>query len=351
MIRSRSIVVTPPGATIKEQLVDRGMSQKEFALRMDMSQKHISRLINGEVQLTPDVAVRLEMVLGIPSNFWSNLETIYREKLVKANAENRMDADIELAKKLPYSEMAKNNWVPATRKVKERVVNLRKFFEVVQLGLLQQGALIPNIARRQLLLTEKSEYDLIAWAQKARLEARAIETKPIDLKSLEASIPKIRAMTKINPDEFCPKLSGLLANCGVAMVYLPHIDGSFIHGATFMDGNKIVVGLTVRGRDADKFWFSLFHELAHVLRGNFGGANGFTDEDEKEADEFARQTLIPKAQFDFFVERNEFGRESILQFAESIEIDAGIVVGRLQKEGYIDYRWYHDLKKKYVISA
>ena len=81
MVRSRNYIATPPGATIKEQLVDRGMSQKEFADRMGMSQKHISHLINGEVQLTPDMALRLEMVLGVPTQFWNNLEAVYREKL------------------------------------------------------------------------------------------------------------------------------------------------------------------------------------------------------------------------------------------------------------------------------
>lgn len=99
MVKSRSFIATPPGATIKEQLFDRGLSQKEFAVRMDVSEKHISKLINGEVQLTPDVAVRLEMVLGVPAKFWNKLEATYREKLIKANAENDMDADKELAKK------------------------------------------------------------------------------------------------------------------------------------------------------------------------------------------------------------------------------------------------------------
>ncbi len=68
---------------------------------MDLSEKHISRLINGDVRLTTDVAVRLEMVLGIPAHFWSNLESIYREKLARAEAENTMDADVELARKFP----------------------------------------------------------------------------------------------------------------------------------------------------------------------------------------------------------------------------------------------------------
>ena len=93
MVRSRSFIATPPGATIKEQLNDRGMSQKEFSARMDMSEKQISRLINGDVQLTSEVAVRLEMVLGVPAKFWNNLEAIYREKLIKVEAENTMDKD------------------------------------------------------------------------------------------------------------------------------------------------------------------------------------------------------------------------------------------------------------------
>lgn len=93
MLRSRTFIATPPGATIKEQLVERGMSQKEFAARMEMSEKHISRLINGEVQLTPETAIKLEMVLGIPDMFWNNLEALYRSKIIKVENENAMDED------------------------------------------------------------------------------------------------------------------------------------------------------------------------------------------------------------------------------------------------------------------
>ena len=87
MIRSRSYIAIPPGATIKELLDDRGMSQKKFAARMDMSEKHISKLVNGDVLLTPEISMKLEMVLGVPARFWNNLEAIYREKIIKAEAE------------------------------------------------------------------------------------------------------------------------------------------------------------------------------------------------------------------------------------------------------------------------
>ncbi len=349
MVRSRSIIATPPGATIKEQLNDRGMSQKEFAARMDMSEKHISRLINGEVQLTPETAVRLEMVLGIPAKFWNNLETVYREKIVKAEAENAMDADAEIAKRFPYSEMAKFGWVPETGKLKEKVVYLRKYFEVVELSILGNEQ-ITRIACRRLAITEKSDLALMAWTQEARIKARDIQTAPINIRGVIAAMPEIRRMTILKPKEFCPKIKKCLADCGIALVFLPHLKGSFLQGASFMDGNKIVVGLTVRGRDADKFWFSLFHELAHIALGHVGQPDGTSEDDEKAADKWSGDTLIGSDDFEVFRRDRDYSERSVLQFAKAQGIAPGIVVGRMQLEGMIKYSMLNHLKEKYEIA-
>ena len=306
MVKSRSFIATPPGATIKEQLLDRGLSQKEFAVRMGMSEKHISKLINGEVQLTPDVAVRLEMVLGVPAKFWNKLEATYREKLVKAKVENDMDADKELAKKLPYREMSKNGWVPETRDTTEKVIYLRKYFEVVNLGIIKDMQL-SKIACRRLAETEKSNLALLAWAQKAKLEARTIETSLVNLETLKKSLPEIRSMTTMNPSDFCPKLIELLSNCGIA--------------------------------------------LGHILLGHINQPNGTTEEDEAAADSFAKETLIPTEEFNAFTDQNDFSKAAICAFAQEKHILCGIVVGRLQKEGFINYNRCNDLKTKYILSA
>lgn len=348
MVRSRSFIATPPGATIKEQLNDKGMSQKEFAARMDMSEKHISKLVNGEVQLTPEVAVRLEVVLGVPAKFWNNLEAVYREKLIKVESENAMDADEALAKQLPYNEMAKFGWIPETRDSKEKVINLRKYFEVVELSLLENKQ-ITRIACRRLAVSEKSDFALLAWAQEAKIKARNIETSPINIKGLINIIPEIRTMTVLKPKEFCPKIKSMLAECGIALVFLPHLKGSFLQGASFMDGNKIVVGLTARGKDADKFWFSLFHELAHIVLGHIGQIDGTTDQDEKAADAWARDTLISEELFEEFVNKSSFSSASIRAFAKMSGIAPGIVVGRLQNEGCIKHSMMNDLKEHYEI--
>lgn len=350
MVRSRSYIATPPGATIKEQLNDRGMSQKEFAARMAMSEKHISKLINGTVQLTPDVAVRLEMVLGVPAKFWNNLEAIYRERLIKAESENAMDEDEVLTKQLPYNEMAKYGWVPETKNIKEKVIYLRKFFEVVELSLLESNQ-FTRIACRRLAITEKSDFALLAWAQEAKIEARSIHTNPINIKELVEIIPEIRKMTLQNPKDFCPELKEMLANCGIALVFLPHLKGSFLQGASFMDGSKIVVGLTARGKDADKFWFSLFHELAHIVLGHIGQMNGTTEQDEKAADNWSKDKLISTENFEQFKKQNSFSASNVVAFAESIGIAPGIVVGRLQNEGCIQHSMLNNLKEQYSVAT
>lgn len=349
MARSSSYIATPPGATIKEQLVDRGMSQKEFSVRMDMSEKHISRLINGEVQLTPDVANRLEVVLGVPAKFWNNLEAIYREKLLKVQAENSMEKDEELARQLPYNEMSKYGWVPQTKNSKEKVTYLRKYFEVVDLSLIENTQ-ITRIACRRLAITEKSDLALIAWAQEARLMARDITTAPINLNGLIKAIPQIRKMTMLKPDEFGSSLKKILSDNGIALVFLPHLKGSFLQGASFVDGNKIVVGLTVRGKDADKFWFSLFHELGHIILGHISYDKGITVEDENAADEWSRDTLISKEDFLCFTDKCNFTKLSILEFSKNQGVAPGIVVGRLQNEKYISYNMFNDLKEQYELA-
>lgn len=348
MVRSRSFIAIPPGETIKELLENRGMSQKELASRLGMSEKHVSKLINGEVQLTVDMARRLEMTLGPSVQFWCKLEAFYREDLLKANEENAMEEDIDIAKKLPYKEMANLGWVEDLTAWSERVISLRKFFEVAQLSLLQDN-LLPAIACRKLSNTEKSDFALISWAQKAKLEARELETKPIKVEGIIKDIPKLRKMTIMSPEEFCPELVGILANRGIALVFLPHMKGSFLHGATFRDGRRIVVGITVRGKDADKFWFSLFHEIGHIVSGHVGNAEGTTEEEEVAADVFARDALIPPQQYAAFIAQGNFGKSAILQFADNIGIDAGIVVGRLQKDRYIPYSRHNEWKTKYEI--
>ena len=71
---------------------------------------------------------------------------------------------------------------------------------------------------------------------------------------------------------------------------------------------------------------------------------------EQEANQFARDTLVPPDIYQDFVENRDFSQGAVLEFSKRIGIDPGIVVGRLQKEERIPYTWHQSLKKKYQIS-
>ena len=190
-----------------------------------------------------------------------------------------------------------------------------------------------NIALVDVILVLCQDLALLAWAQEAKIMARSIETEPINIKGLINIIPEIRKMTLQKPNNFCPRLKSLLAENGIALVFLPHLKGAFLQGASFMDGNKIVVGITARGKDVDKFWFSLFHDLGHIVLGHIGKADGTTSQDESDADVCSKDELIPLDLFDSFKENQSFSAASIQKFAKENGIAPGIVVGRLQNEG------------------
>ena len=80
-------------------------------------------------------------------------------------------------------------------------------------------------------------------------------------------------------------------------------------------------------------------------------AGGIDEEDEKAADEFARNTLIPDEDFTAFTDCNNFSHNAIVVFARRVGIEKGIVVGRLQKESYIGFNVFNDLKQQYEIVS
>jgi len=353
MIQSENFIAIPPGVTIREQLENRSMNQKEFAQRMNMSEKHISNLINGKVELTHDVALRLESVLGISAQFWINREALYREQEARVREELDFENDRDIAKKMPYSECATLGWVPKTRNINEKVHSLRKFFEVARLEVLSSLQL-PGIAYRVVGTNDSNDYVQAMWTQKARVEARAEQVEAINIKLLKELIPEIRALTREPASVFCEKLRIFLSRCGIVLVFLPHIKGSFLHGAIFPEGRYFVLGLTVRGRDADKFWFTLFHELGHVIQGHSTHHLDFNSTEykkaEDEADAFARNTLIPEEQYEAFIVKSDFSKLAIVDFSNRLGIAPGIVLGRVQKDNYLPYSYYHELKEKYIIA-
>lgn len=127
-----------------------------------------------------------------------------------------------------------------------------------------------------------------------------IKTEPFNEQRLRDLLPDLRSLTKAKPEVFEPRVKRELAACGVALVVLPHLPKTYAHGATrWASPEKAIVQLSLRGSWADIFWFTLCHELGHVLchgrRGVFiQWAKGGRDGREQEADAFASDLPIPR---------------------------------------------------------
>ncbi|WP_248405364.1 ImmA/IrrE family metallo-endopeptidase [Butyrivibrio fibrisolvens] len=128
--------------------------------------------------------------------------------------------------------------------------------------------------------------------------------------------------------------------------------GSNTNGATKKIGNNIMLMVNDRRLYADTFWFTLFHEIGHIMNGDFGiSFDKEKGEIEERADIYAQNMLINPTDYKEFLRENRFDTSSIKRFAEKIGRDPGIVLGRLQndkKVGYTD-RTLNMLRRRYKV--
>lgn len=71
--------VSLPGETLREVLDERQMTQADLAERMGLPKKTVNEIVQGKAAITPEAALQLERVLGVPADFWNNLEQNYQE--------------------------------------------------------------------------------------------------------------------------------------------------------------------------------------------------------------------------------------------------------------------------------
>jgi Zn-dependent peptidase ImmA (M78 family) len=147
-----------------------------------------------------------------------------------------------------------------------------------------------------------------------------------------------------------PALRQKCAQSGVAVVFIPELPKTGVSGATRWIGDKAIIQLSLRYKTNDQLWFTFFHEAGHILRHGrkdiFIESNNADSEQEKEADVFARDFLVPKQQYDKFLNSEKRTIGSIQQFAKEIGIAPGIVVGRLQHDHILPFKHGNHLKHK-----
>ena len=299
----KDLIAFHPGYYVKEMLEYEGMSQDELAKRLQTSGKNVSDLINGKANLSDEMAKNLSIVFGTSVSLWLNLNQKYIEKKLEIEKMMQADAECELVKDIDYNFWESLGVVASVTKKVDKVKELQRYFRISSLEILK---------RRDFLIQYKTEDETDrsvhimnsnAWIQTAINMGMQKEVQNFNKKKLEEVLPKIREMASRKPQEACDELDKMLADSGVALVLLPNLKKCKVKGAVkWLGKEKVILALNNCEQNEDSFWFSLFHELGHIMQQRIKilmiSDENYTIENdelmqrlETEADAFAKKML------------------------------------------------------------
>jgi HTH-type transcriptional regulator/antitoxin HigA len=335
-----------PGQTLIDWLDQAGMSQADFAKRTSLTPKHINQVAKGGAGISAEVARAFETVTGIPARYWLQLDANYQTAFQRQAEAANLAAQTDLLEQFPYKELVARGAVADVVPKVERLRQIFRFFGVADRAALLQVSLDPALYRLSKAF-EPTAGALAAWVRMAELKAAEIETEPFDMARCRDALVEIRALSQLPGIEWLGPLQRKTAEVGIALVIVKELKGCRVNGVTrWLTPDKAMVALSLRYRRNDIFWFTLFHELCHVLRHSKkevfvdGKSSGIEQDLEQEADSFASRLLIAPtdaAQLPLLTTE-----EQVVAFAKDIGVAPGIVVGRMRFLGLIPQnRWAH----------
>ena len=344
----------PPGETLLETLQTLGMSQAELANRTGRPLKTINEIIKGKAAITPETALQLERVLGAPARFWNNLERNFRDALARIKERKKIAGGAALLRKMPVRALIKAKAIKNLPDKAALVVEVLTFFGVGSPAAWGRVWTAQRAVFRQSPAFRSAPGAVAAWLRMGELRAQRIQCPPFDRDGFRTALKQIRALTVEPPEVFHDKLEELCANAGVALVFVSELPGTHVSGATrWLTAKKALIQLSLRYKSDDHLWFTLFHEAGHILlhgkRRVFLEDSRTTNIQEKEANAFAANTLIPPAALREFQRRGDTSKAAIRKVADGLGISPGIVVGRLQHEGVLPYSHCNDLKRRFEL--
>ncbi|HDN25561.1 MAG TPA: addiction module antidote protein, HigA family [Thioploca sp.] len=289
-------VYSAPGETVEETIEYLGMPLAELSERTDISEKTLNDIINGEGLLTPEVALKLELALDVPADFWLNMERNYRESLARLAEKQRLESQVEWLKFFPIQAMTELNWVRRGKNQVEQLKELLCFFGIAATATWQK--LWGKTAYFQSPTFQRHPQAVSAWLRQGERLAQKMVYEPYNVSLFQTILPQIRALTTQSPNIFVPKIQRLCAQAGVAVVFVPELPQVEITTITRRTTERqALIQFSERYQNDGNFWLTFFQQVGHLLLP--GNKQIFLEdalEDNQIAQEFAAKQLIPEAE-------------------------------------------------------
>lgn len=345
--------VLHPGYVLKRTLEGVNISNREFALKCNISESFISQMINGKKDVPEELIFKFAEIFGVSAEFWHNLIKNY--EFYRLTLINKYGDLTDLLEKYPYSEIEKQGFVHKLSKPADKIIEILRFFNVATIEALSDKYFKEAFFKANSKLTENKE-KIQTWVRIVESKASEIETKKYNKNMLIQMVKEIREnITSIEFEEEKVEeyLVGKLKECGVAFVLLDDISGMGLWGYVYKDEDRIVLAQSGRFKDNGHFWFTFFHEVAHILNDlekydTYFDEEG-TDFPEQRADDYARDILVPTEKYKKLISLKP-SIQKVQNFAQEINLPAGIIVGILQHDKHIPYSHMNSLKQYLGIS-
>lgn len=344
-----------PGDLLRALLEERGWTQDELGFIAGASRQTIAQIIANRSGITPDMAVSFAAAFGNSASDWLRLDAEYRLSQVKKDPQ-AIEQRARVYSVAPVREMQRRGWINETKDVAEIEAELRRFFGADTLDTIPPVSVAPRkSSAADFALTSIQR----AWCYRAREIAKALQVVPFkwsdaSLAGLRNKLRELAAYTK--EARHLPKL---FSEYGIRFVIIEPLPGGKIDGAAFwLDEHSPVIALSVRYDRIDNFWFTVMHEFSHIKNGDSFSLDLDLESEEEVQEiphEFAASeqranieasgVLIGKSELDSFIARVAplFSKDRIVQFAHSVKIHPGIVVGQLKYRGELRPGAYREL--------
>ncbi|WP_024286696.1 helix-turn-helix domain-containing protein [Cellulomonas sp. KRMCY2] len=330
----------PPGRLIQRELSAAGFTQTDVAARTNISAKHLNQVLHGHVPLSPDVAVSLEMVLDVSADLWLRMDATWQAARLRRSSQESFADLAGWLNRFPGNVLESRNVLDGTAPVATRVEQLLRFFRVADVEAFQRVWLTPQASYRR---SQKFAIDPYATALWLRLAEQAAEELAPDAAEYDAQ--RLREVARLIPGlsrlpvaQAFPQAVSLLLTSGVLLVFIPEVDNTRICGVSrWTHTGHPIIALSGRQKYLDILWFTLLHEVAHVIlhpkRATYlevDGSDTVVNDDrdalEAAADDFAQNAFL--GPWERQLVRSLQDTDELVALAERAGVHPGIVAGR-----------------------
>lgn len=338
-----------PGELLLARLKEQDLTQVDLATLMGRSPQYVSDMIKGKKRIDSLVALELEEALVTPTaGEWLEIDLKYQQGLQKQEPGSFRRRDV--MEKYPFAvEAVRYGWMPDSKNPQELQAHIEQFLAhgVGGTSSVYHFGGQPTEHNFRVGNHESVETSLKAWH--TRVYQKAVDEADADFPAYEPEkADQLLAELKecMENESDVVKVKDILRRYGVRFVIIPHLKKAPVDGVASYNGGRPYIGLSLRNGQLDRFWFTLMHEIGHIIYKHSERAaihmdniddRSPKDQFELQADEFARQETLSEERFSQFALRGDHSLVGIQKFARNEGVHPSIVIGRLKYMGWLTW--------------